>query len=194
MSNGPGRGGPVLGSDCLGRTSHRRTFREGTDNRVIRVLTQSRQSAADFAVMHNTAPFNNVVGCGPRPEGSRRERARETTRVHIAAWRRGGIVAARCAGSGPYPVSLRPCRKALKRLANAAGDSAPRYPITGIAGCCACKAIGRAAAAPPSSVMNSRRRISAPKLRGQHCMTQTTTLIGLKPGIKTIAAVHSQCR
>jgi hypothetical protein len=32
------------------------------------------------------------------------------------------------------------------------------YPITGIAGCCACAASGHAAAAP-SSVMNSRRFI-----------------------------------
>ena len=33
---------------------------------------------------------------------------------------------------------------------------APRNPITGIAGCCARAASGNAAAAPPSSVMNSR--------------------------------------
>ena len=33
----------------------------------------------------------------------------------------------------------------------------PRNPITGIAGCCARAAIGHAAAAPPRSVMNSRR-------------------------------------
>ena len=32
-----------------------------------------------------------------------------------------------------------------------------RNPITGIAGCCARAASGHAAAAPPSSVMNSRR-------------------------------------
>jgi hypothetical protein len=32
-------------------------------------------------------------------------------------------------------------------------------PPTGIAGCCAHAAIGHAAAAPPSSVMNSRRRM-----------------------------------
>ena len=34
-----------------------------------------------------------------------------------------------------------------------------RYPITGIAGCCARAASGHAAAAPPSSVMNSRRLV-----------------------------------
>ena len=37
------------------------------------------------------------------------------------------------------------------------GDALLRNPITGIAGCCACAASGQAAAAPPSSVMNSRR-------------------------------------
>ena len=36
-------------------------------------------------------------------------------------------------------------------------DAASRNPITGIAGCCARAASGHAAAAPPSSVMNSRR-------------------------------------
>ena len=39
----------------------------------------------------------------------------------------------------------------------ASGDTAWRNPITGIAGCCARAASGHAAAAPPSSVMNSRR-------------------------------------
>jgi hypothetical protein len=32
-----------------------------------------------------------------------------------------------------------------------------RYPTTGVAGCCARTARGHAAAAPPRSVMNSRR-------------------------------------
>ena len=33
-------------------------------------MTQTRQSAADFAVVHkHSFPFNDVVGCGPRPEG-----------------------------------------------------------------------------------------------------------------------------
>ena len=37
------------------------------------------------------------------------------------------------------------------------GDTALRNPITGIAPCCALTARGHAAAAPPSSVTNSRR-------------------------------------
>jgi hypothetical protein len=40
------------------------------------------------------------------------------------------------------------------------GDAPLRYPITGIAGCCALAASGHAAAAPLSSVMNSRRLMS----------------------------------
>ena len=41
-------------------------------------------------------------------------------------------------------------------------------PITGFAGCCACTASGQATAAPPRSVMNSRRLMFAPNLRRQH--------------------------
>jgi hypothetical protein len=37
------------------------------------------------------------------------------------------------------------------------GDVGPSTPITGIGGCCARAASGHAAAAPPSSDMNSRR-------------------------------------
>jgi hypothetical protein len=32
------------------------------------------------------------------------------------------------------------------------------------------------------------------QFRGQHGTAQMSTSIGLKPGINTIAAVHSQCR
>ena len=44
---------------------------------------------------------------------------------------------------------------------------AGRNPITGIAGCCARAASGHAAAAPPSSVMNSRRFIRSPRRRAE---------------------------
>src|SRR6516165_6165736 len=40
-----------------------------------------------------------------------------------------------------------------------------RNPTTGIAGCCARTASGHATAAPPSSVMNSRRLIQSPRRR-----------------------------
>ena len=46
------------------------------------------------------------------------------------------------------------------------GDAPLRNPITGIAGCCARAASGHAAA-PPSSVMNSRRFIRSPRRRGR---------------------------
>ena len=50
-----------------------------------------------------------------------------------------------------------PCRKASLRMPRFGLDEPrPRNPITGIAGCCARAASGQAAAAPPSSAMNSR--------------------------------------
>ena len=50
-----------------------------------------------------------------------------------------------------------PAESAAIRRAALSGDALLRNPITGIAGCCARAASGHAAAAPPSSVMNSRR-------------------------------------
>ena len=41
--------------------------------------------------------------------------------------------------------------------------------------------------------MNSRRRISTPSSGDGIVSAQTSTLIGAETGIKTIAAVHSQC-
>src|SRR5262249_20461952 len=51
----------------------------------------------------------------------------------------------------------RPRRNAATSSAEALAEVLLRNPITGIAGCCAHAASGQAAAAPPSSVMNSRR-------------------------------------
>ena len=48
-------------------------------------------------------------------------------------------------------------------------------------------------AAPPRSVMNSRRRISTPSSGAGIVSAQTSALIGAEIGIKTIAAVHNQC-
>ena len=42
--------------------------------------------------------------------------------------------------------------------------------------------------------MNSRRRISAPKVSGQHCIGSNGDVDRAQTGIETIAAVHSQCR
>src|SRR5262249_11911104 len=64
-----------------------------------------------------------------------------------------------------WPTSLRPRRNARKRSVIASGDLGSRSPITGIAACCARAASGHRAAAP-TSVMNSRRLIVAP--RGQN--------------------------
>ena len=65
-------------------------------------------------------------------------------------------------------LSFRPSRNARTRSALPSGDAEWRNPITGIAGCCARATPGHVAAAPPTSVMNSRRRISAPWLRTRH--------------------------
>ena len=62
--------------------------------------------------------------------------------------------------SGPRHsrASLKPLAEARDAIAHASIGRAPsRNPITGIAGCCARAASGHATAAPPSSVMNSRR-------------------------------------
>src|SRR5262244_1370819 len=61
-----------------------------------------------------------------------------------------------------WPTSLRPRRNARKRSVIASGDLGSRSPITGIAACCARAASGHAAV-PPTSVMNSRRLIVAPR-------------------------------
>src|SRR5262245_47867095 len=46
------------------------------------------------------------------------------------------------------------------------GDALLRNPITGIVACCARAASGHATAAPPSSVMNSRRLMGFPEGQG----------------------------
>ena len=68
-----------------------------------------------------------------------------------------------------------------------------RKPTTGIAGCCALAANGQAAAAPPKSVMNSRRFMATSKLRRRHLTGSKSTSIGIETGIKTIAAVRNRC-
>ena len=60
-------------------------------------------------------------------------------------------------GPGEIRADGRPTRQAIWGLRN---------PITGIAGCCARAASGHAAA-PPSSVMNSRRLTRSPRRRGR---------------------------
>jgi hypothetical protein len=48
----------------------KRTCRERRERVDLTKMTHSCQSATDFAVMHNTALFNDVIGCGPRPDGA----------------------------------------------------------------------------------------------------------------------------
>src|SRR5262245_23289139 len=56
-------------------------------------------------------------------------------------------------------ASLKPRRKAAARCAASSGPRLMRYPTAGILRACPCAASGHATAAPPSSVMNSRRFI-----------------------------------
>ena len=61
------------------------------------------------------------------------------------------------------PIALRPCWNAVTRIPNFSGVSLPKYPTTGIAGCCARAASGQATAAPPITLINSRRLMCPPK-------------------------------
>jgi hypothetical protein len=58
--------------------------------------------------------------------------------------------------------SAKPCRNAA--MYEASAEALLTYPTTGIAGCCARAASGHAAA-PPRSVMNSRRFTQSPRRR-----------------------------
>ena len=64
------------------------------------------------------------------------------------------------------------------------GRGLPKKPITGIAGCCARTASGHAAE-KANDLTSSHIR---PKLKGGIVPAQTRTLIGLKLGVKTVAA------
>src|SRR5262252_4016342 len=61
------------------------------------------------------------------------------------------------------PPSAKPWRNPAKRCVVSSGDLLLRYPITGIADCCARAAIGHAAAPPSSRPMNERRLIQSPR-------------------------------
>jgi hypothetical protein len=60
------------------------------------------------------------------------------------------------------PSSLKPAWKAVRKFTKVRGEPLLRKPITGVAGCCARAASGHATAAPPTSVMNSRRLTVSP--------------------------------
>ena len=67
------------------------------------------------------------------------------------------------------PLSLSPWLKPTKRTSfDDPGDPLLRNPITGIAGCCARAASGRAATVPPRIVMNARRFIADHVLDALH--------------------------
>ena len=61
------------------------------------------------------------------------------------------------------PVSPSPRRKALSRSGRSFEVVAPRYPITGVVGCCARATTGHATDEPAIALIKSRRRIAFPK-------------------------------
>ena len=72
---------------------------------------------------------------------------------------------------GVYAGRILKGEKAAKG-AYGSDDVLLRYPITGIAGCCARAASGHAAAEPPSKLGNARRFIpSASSMRTSHFAT-----------------------
>ena len=77
---------------------------------------------------------------------------------------------------------MRPSLSASTILPESFSDRLLRNPTTGIATCCARAATGHAATAPPRRLVNSRRRISAPKLRGQHCIGSEEYFDRAQPG------------
>ncbi len=92
------------------------------------------------------------------------------------------------------PSSRKRSTKARVHEVQAAGSPVPRKAIVGsFAGCCARAARGHTAA-PPRSVMNSRRCISYPKLKTQHRSRLNGRSGRAEIGIITIASVNSQCR
>ena len=104
-----------------------------------------------------------------------------TTAITATSRRTKSIASAGSRSLCPPPIGIRSLRcgprQILRRLslgetqrqarASSSADAPLRNPITGIAGCCACATIGHVAAAPPRSVMNSRRLIRSTCRRGQ---------------------------
>jgi len=99
------------------------------------------------------------------------------------------------------PSACSRCTKAATHSFAAEAVIAPRNPITGIVGCCARASSGHAAA-PPSTVMNSRRlkssiglpsawrrrsvyrrlNLNAPQQRSRSCNAYSITSIAKAPG------------
>jgi hypothetical protein len=67
---------------------------------------------------------------------------------------------------------------------DSAGDLELKKPMTGIPCCSARAASGHATAAPPRSVMKSRRRIAFPKAQDQRHNTITAEIYALRNGVQ----------
>src|SRR5450759_323006 len=94
------------------------------------------------------------------------------------------------------PNSRRPCTNAASRACPCRSSAARLIstPMRRIrSGCCAREASGHVAAAPPISVMNSRRLMSAPNLRRRHSIGLYDYIDRAETGIKTVpqCTVHT---
>src|SRR5262245_5911297 len=126
--------------------------------------------------VHENANAPHPLGRRLRPRRERPRRRAADERDELASsWVEHGLLpGTRCASlpqaqdapeaPAGQPISLRPLRKAATRDADASREPGLTRPMTGTAGCCARAATGHAAA-PPSSVMNSRRFIRSPRRR-----------------------------
>ena len=115
------------------------------DRRRRRLGRQCRGSAADVASTFTRRRTSSAANAGSRSYRPSAQRYSKLT-----------------SRPSTWPVSLRLRRIALRWFTNSSADAPPRYPITGIAGCCARALHDHAAATPPpTSAMNFRRPMPA---------------------------------
>ena len=123
------------------------------------------KSGRDWVSSHLEYDRNRTGRCFRRQ--CRRGANKHSNHAHLAANQIGRqcgqsiILAARPAVFAPRHSRRRSGHggNACNALAYRSGAALPRNPITAIAGCCARAPSGHVAAAPPTSVMNSRRFI-----------------------------------
>src|SRR5262245_28402535 len=116
---------------------------------VVEPALQRFYSALDDEQKARLLRDITLAGAPARPGERTAERYGERSDRRSSRWR-------------AYASADRNARNAATRCAESSGERALMNPITGIAGCCARAASGHAAAAPPMSVMNSRRLMRCP--------------------------------
>src|SRR6516165_9345953 len=79
-------------------------------------MTRCGSRVSQNAVMHNTAFFNDVVGCDPRPEGN----AHEATEIYRVTRRRSGRMVIGCARTAAGDAGDRLSRHTVARCGGGA--------------------------------------------------------------------------